>query len=168
MEVILLERIDNLGDIGDKVNVKPGFGRNFLIPKGKAAPATAENVAKLEARRAELEQKAQQGLNAAKTRAEALQGLTVEITAKSGVEGRLFGSVGTADIADACSEKGLHVQRSEVRLSDGPLRMVGEHEIELHLHTDVSVPVVVKVVGDVDESAAAESDQDDEPVSDGE
>lgn len=148
MDVILLEKIDNLGGIGDKVKVKPGYGRNYLLPQGKACVATAENVAKLEARRAELENKATQGLSVAQERAEKLKDVSIRLSAKVGAEGKLFGSVGTIDIAQGCEEAGFHVERSEVRLPDGPIRVAGEHQVELHLHTDVNVPLQVTVEGE--------------------
>ena len=145
MEVILLERIANLGSIGDKVKVKPGFGRNYLLPQGKAALATPANLAKFEERRAELEKKASDELDSAKLRAGQLEGFTLNLTAKAGGEGKLFGSVGTADIAEACTAAGIRVERSEVRLPTGPIRLVGEHVVTLHLYTDVEVelPVVI-------------------------
>ena len=128
MDVILLTKVANLGTIGDRVKVKSGYGRNFLLPKGKATLATPENVKKFEARRAE-----------------ALKEFKLQITAKAGTEGKLFGSIGTADIAEACTKAGHKVARAEVRLPTGPLRMVGEHTITLHLHTDIDVqlPVVI-------------------------
>ena len=150
MEVILLARVENLGNIGDKVKVKNGYGRNFLIPTGKAAPATAENLEKFEARRAELEQQAAAELGAAVARADHLARLggSVTITAKVGEEGRLFGSVGTVDIAEALQAQGVEVERGEVRLPEGPIRTVGEHELVIHLHTDVNVDFKVIVVGE--------------------
>ena len=145
MEVILLERIANLGSIGDKVKVEPGFGRNYLLPQGKAALATPANLAKFEERRAELEKKASDELDSAKLRAGQLEGFTLNLTAKAGGEGKLFGSVGTADIAEACTAAGIRVERSEVRLPTGPIRLVGDHVVTLHLYTDVEVelPVVI-------------------------
>ena len=148
MDVILLEKIDNLGGIGDKVSVKPGYGRNYLIPKGKATLATAQNIAKFEARRAELEAKAAGELGQAQARAKQLEGITLSITAKSGGEGKLFGSIGTVDIAELCTTQGFEVQRSEVRLPDGPIRAAGEHAIEFHLHTDVDVAATLTVIGE--------------------
>ena len=141
MEVILLQKIANLGDIGDRVKVKPGFGRNFLLPGGKATLATPENVAKFETRRAELEAKAQSDLASARSRAESLKDFRLAITAKAGSEGKLFGSIGTTDIAEACQQAGHPVERAEVRLPGGPIRTVGEHVITLHLHSDVDVEV---------------------------
>jgi len=150
MEVILLSKVENLGNIGDKVKVRAGYGRNFLIPTGKAAPATAENLAAFEARRVELEQQAAAALAAAKARVGKIEALggSIEITAKVGSEGHLFGSVGTVDISEALAAKGVEVERGEVRLPDGPIRMAGEHDIVLHLHTDVNVDFKVIVVGE--------------------
>lgn len=149
MEVILLENIGNLGNLGDQVSVKPGYGRNFLIPQGKAVPATADNVAKFETRRAELEAAAAATLDAAKKRAEAVEGLAaVQIAATAGDEGKLFGSVGTRDIAAAITEAGVEVDKAEVRLPEGAIREVGEYEIMLQLHADVTATVAVAVVAE--------------------
>jgi large subunit ribosomal protein L9 len=148
MEVILLEQVENLGTIGDKVNVKSGYGRNFLLPKGKATLATPENIAVFEARRAELEAKQADELAVAKGRAAKLEGLVLSIAAKVGAEGKLFGSLGTVDIADAVTAAGVEIQRSEVRLPDGPLRNVGEHQLEVHLHSDLNATITVNVVSD--------------------
>ncbi|HLB85804.1 MAG TPA: 50S ribosomal protein L9 [Steroidobacteraceae bacterium] len=148
MEVILLQKIANLGDIGDRVKVKPGFGRNFLLPGGKATLATPENIAKFESRRAELEAKAASDLTSAKTRAAALEGFKLSLTAKAGNEGKLFGSIGTADIAEACQKAGHAIERAEVRLPGGPIRTVGEHVISLHLHSDIDIPVPLTVVAE--------------------
>lgn len=148
MEVILLEKIENIGAIGDQVKVKPGFARNYLLPKGKATLATAENVAKFEARRADLEAKAQSELDQAQARAAKLEGQRLQLTATAGPEGKLFGSIGPIDIAAACESLGIEIERSELRLPDGPLRVVGEHAIELHLHTDVNVALTVVVEAD--------------------
>ena len=153
MDVILLEKIENVGGIGDQVKVKPGFARNFLLPQGKATLATPENIAKFEAQRADLEAKAQAELERAQARAAKLEGQTLTITANAGPEGKLFGSIGTIDIAAACEEKlGAEIERAEIRLPDGPLRVVGEHTIELHLHMDVNVPMTIVVEGDVSET----------------
>ena len=141
MEIILLEKIANLGAMGEKVNVKPGFGRNYLIPQGKAAPATAENVAAYEERRAELEKSAAEALAAAEARRDALLDKVISIASKAGDEGKLFGSVGTADIAHVISEQLVVVERHEVRLPDGAFRTIGEHDVMLHLHTDVNVTI---------------------------
>lgn len=149
MEVILLEKVDNLGGLGDKVKVRPGYGRNYLIPTGRAVPANQANLAALEARRAELEQQLAERLAAAEARKaqiEALGGVTV--THKAGDEGKLFGSVGTVDIADACTAAGVEVNKSEIRLPEGPFRVAGEYEVELHLHADVNVALKVTIVGE--------------------
>ena len=148
MQVILLEKIDNLGGIGDMVKVKPGYGRNFLIPQGKAALATKINIARFEAMRADLEKRAAEELEAAQARAEHIKALELTVAVKAGAEGKLFGSVGTFDIAEAYEKAGCPVERSEVRLPEGPLRVVGEHQIEIHLHTDVNVPVTLNIVAD--------------------
>jgi large subunit ribosomal protein L9 len=145
MEVILLEKIEHLGAMGDRVKVKPGYGRNYLIPKGKAASATAENIAAFEARRAELEKAAADALVGAQARRDQLEGLVVQISAKAGDEGKLFGSVGTLDIAQAITDAGVKVERHEIRLPNGPLRHVGEHPVQLHFHSDVNVEVNVVV-----------------------
>lgn len=145
MEIILLQKVDNVGGIGDRVRVKSGYARNYLIPKGKATLATAENIAKFEARRAELEAKAAAELAAAQARAKKLEGMVLKIEMQAGAEGKLFGSVGTVDIAEELAKRGVTVERSEVRLPDGPLRVVGDHEVELHLHTDVNVPLKIVV-----------------------
>lgn len=146
MNVILLERLGNLGDIGDEVAVRPGFARNFLIPKGKAVRASAENRAVFEERRAELEKAAGEQLAAAESRAAKLAGLELTIVVKAGEEGKLYGSVGTQDIADKVSESGIEVSRSEVRLPEGVIRSVGDYEIDLQLHSDVTVTVQLSVV----------------------
>jgi len=152
MEVILLETVENLGAIGDKVKVKSGYGRNYLLPKGKATLATPEKLAEFEARRAELERKATEELSLAQERASKLSGMAVSITARAGVEGKLFGSLGTIDIAEAFTEAGVEVQRSEVRLPDGPLRSAGEHAVELHLHSEVNATVTINVVAEEDDT----------------
>jgi len=151
MEVILLEKVNNVGGIGDRVKVKSGFARNYLIPQGKATLATAANIAKFEARRTELEAKAATELSAAQQRAKKLEGQVLKIKAQSGSEGKLFGSVGTVDIAEAAS-KIVPVERAEVRLHEGPLRVVGEHKVELHLHADVNVEATVVVESDEQEA----------------
>jgi large subunit ribosomal protein L9 len=148
MEVILLEKIENLGVMGDKVNVKPGYGRNYLIPKGKASPATEANIAAFEARRAELEKAAAETLAAAEARRDQLAGMNITITAKAGDEGKLFGSIGTADIADAINAAGLAVERHEVRLPEGAFRQVGEYDVELHLHTDVNTTIKLTIAAE--------------------
>jgi large subunit ribosomal protein L9 len=148
MQVILLQKVANLGNIGDRVKVRSGYGRNFLLPQGKATLATPENVARFEARRAELEAAARAQLTSAGERAEAMKDFRLTISAKAGTEGKLFGSIGTADIAEACSKAGFKVERSEVRLPTGPLRTIGEHLVSLHLHADVDVPLAVAVVAE--------------------
>lgn len=149
MEVILLDKVENLGNLGDKVKVRPGYGRNYLIPSGRAASATPANLAKFEARRAELERASSDALTAAQGRAQALQSLgTVNIASKAGEEGKLFGSVGTVDIAQALADAGVKVGKHEIRLPDGPLRHVGEHEITVHLHTDVNVTIKIAVIAE--------------------
>ena len=157
MEVILLEKIDNLGGIGDRVKVKSGFGRNYLIPQGKATMATAQNIEKFEKIRAELEAKAAGELSAARARATSIEGKRLTISVLAGSEGRLFGSVGTLDIADAFAALGIEVERSEIRLPEGPMRVVGEHEIEVHLHADVNVPVTVVLEGPEPGTAPADA-----------
>jgi large subunit ribosomal protein L9 len=149
MEVILLENIDNLGSLGDKVSVKAGFARNFLFPGGKAKPATAENLAEFEAKRAELEKAAAEAKTTAETRKARIEELEkVSITAKVGSEGKLFGSIGTADIADAVTAAGVEIEKREVRLPEGALRVTGEHEIDLHLYTEVNVSVIIDIIGE--------------------
>ncbi len=148
MNVILLEKVHNLGDLGEQVNVKAGYGRNFLIPQGKAVSATADNVAKFEARRAELEKSAAEKLAAAEARKATLSELEVTITQKAGDEGKLFGSVGTSDIAQAITAAGSEVNKSEVRLPEGALRNVGEYDIDVELHGDVVVTVRLSVVAE--------------------
>lgn len=147
MEVILLEKIGKLGDLGDKVNVKPGYGRNFLIPQGKAVPATEDNVAKFEARRTELETAAAESIAAAEIRAGQIAELgIITITANAGEEGKLFGSVGTRDIADAVTAAGVELNKAEVRLPEGALRELGDFEIAVHLHSDVDATIQLSVV----------------------
>jgi large subunit ribosomal protein L9 len=145
MEIILLEKVNNVGAIGDRVRVKSGYARNYLIPQGKATLATPANIAKFEARRAELEAKAAGEVAEAQARAKKLEGVTLKITMPAGAEGKLFGSVGTVDIAEAIEKIGVTVERSEVRLPEGPLRVAGEHQIELHLHTDVNIDLRVVI-----------------------
>jgi large subunit ribosomal protein L9 len=148
MEVILLQKIANLGNIGDRVKVRSGFGRNYLLPQGKATLATPENVARFEARRTELERLAREHLTSAEERAGAIKDFKLTVHAKAGTEGKLFGSIGTSDIAEACNRAGFKVERSEVRLPSGPLRMLGEHTVSLHLHADVDVPLHVTIVAE--------------------
>ncbi|MFU8797734.1 MAG: 50S ribosomal protein L9 [Gammaproteobacteria bacterium] len=144
MEIILLEKVQNVGSMGEKVSVKPGFGRNYLIPQGLAAPATADNLALFESRRSELEKIAREQLQVAQQRAAALIEKIVTIFAKVGSEGKLFGSLGVRDLAEAITATGVNVAKSEVRLPNGPLRTTGEYDIALQLHSDVTS--VVKVI----------------------
>lgn len=147
MEVILLETVANLGDLGDKVSVKAGYGRNFLIPQGKAVPATTDNVAEFEARRAELERAAAEAVAEAQARAEKLNALgAVTIEANAGEEGKLFGSIGTRDIAAAVTAAGCEIDKAEVKLPDGALRDLGEYSIAVQLHADVMTDVTIAVV----------------------
>jgi large subunit ribosomal protein L9 len=148
MEVILLQKVANLGNIGDKVKVKPGYGRNFLLPQGKAAVATAANLKRFEERRAELEKLAADELASATLRAGQLDNFRLTMSAKAGGEGKIFGSIGTADIAEALSKAGIRIERAEVRLPAGPIRLIGEHHVKLHLHTDVVIDLPVDVVAE--------------------
>ena len=148
MEVILMENIENLGEVGDKVSVKAGFARNFLVPQGKAKPATAENLAEFEARRAELERAAEEARATAEARKQAIEAMgVIEISARVGSEGKLFGSVGVADICDAIEAAGGDVQKSELRMPEGALRETGEHVVDIHLYTDIDTQVTVNIVG---------------------
>ena len=146
MNVILLEKIGNLGDLGDEVSVKPGFARNYLLPQGKAVTADDENRTIFEGRRAELEASANEKLAEANTRAEKLVDKELSIAVKSGEEGRLYGSVGTQNIADALTAEGIPVERSEIRMPEGVIRVLGEYEIAIQLHTDVTAQIKVVVV----------------------
>jgi large subunit ribosomal protein L9 len=146
MNVILLDNVENLGNIGDLVKVKPGYGRNFLIPQGKAALATPSNIKEIDARRADLEKAAAGDLTAAKKRAESISGLELVIPANAGSEDKLFGSVGPIDIVEALKEVQVEVERSEVRMPDGPIHELGEFEIGVHLHSEVNAIVKVRVV----------------------
>jgi len=148
MEVILLEKVDNLGALGDKVSVKSGYGRNFLIPTKKAVAATKSNVAEFETRRAELEKAAAEVLAAAEARKTKLEELVVTVSRKAGDEGRLFGSVGTADIAGAATAAGVELAKKEIRLPDGPFHHTGEYDVALHLHTDVDAVLKLTVVAE--------------------
>ncbi len=148
MDLVLLQKVKNLGNLGDKVRVKPGYGRNFLIPQGRAVPATASNVAEFEKRRAEYEAKANDVVSAAEARKAALEGANITIKANSSAEGKLFGSVGPRDIADAFSAAGKPLQKSEVVMGEGPIRHTGEFEIQVHLHADVHTTVKVTVAAD--------------------
>ena len=146
MNVILLEKIGNLGDLGDEVSVQPGFARNYLLPQGKAVTADDENRTVFEGRRAELEASANEKLAEANTRAEKLADKELSIAVKSGEEGRLYGSVGTQNIADALTAEGIPVERSEIRMPEGVIRVLGEYEIAIQLHTDVTAQIKVVVV----------------------
>ncbi len=148
MEVILLENVANLGVLGDKVSVKAGYGRNYLIPQHKAVPATADNLKEFEARRAELEKEAATILAQAQQRAAAVNDLTVTINAKAGEEGKLFGSITVRDIADAAVAAGTEIDRIEVRLPEGPLRELGDYEVDIHLHPEVNAVLKVNVVAE--------------------
>jgi large subunit ribosomal protein L9 len=148
MEVILLENVTNLGVLGDRVDVKRGYGRNYLVPQGKAVPATADRIAEFEKRRADLEKKAKESLTAAEKRRDALLQLSTSIAQKAGDEGKLFGSIGAQLIAEAVSEQGVQLEKSEVRLPDGPIRQIGDYEIVVHLHTDVDGVVKLSVVSE--------------------
>ncbi len=148
MDVILLEKVANLRKRGDKVSVKPGYARNFLVPQGKAKPATPENLKEFEERRAELEKIAAETLAAAQARAEKISALTLEIAHQAGEEGKLFGSVTGAEIAKCVTDAGVEVAKSEVRLPNGPLRELGDHEVSIQLHTDVTTVVNIAVVAE--------------------
>ena len=148
MDVILLEKVANLGNLGDRVAVRSGYARNFLLPKGKATLATPANVAKFEARRAELEKHAHEQLSGAEARKAGFEGFKLTITAKAGSEGKLFGSIGTTDIAEAATAAGHKLSRSEVRMPNGPLRSVGEHVVSVHLHTDINIDLPITIVGE--------------------
>lgn len=148
MQVILLQRVVNLGKLGETVDVKAGYGRNYLIPQGKALPATEANIAKFEARRAELEALEAEKLAAANKRAEALTDVNVIMRAKSGDEGKLFGSIGARDIADALTKSGLEVDRSEVKMPEGAFRQVGEYKVTIQLHHDISADILVTILSE--------------------
>lgn len=148
MDVILLEKVERLGGLGDVVSVKPGFARNFLLPLGKAKVASEENIKALEARRAELEARASELLAEANARKAKLDGLAISITSKSGTEGKLFGSVGNGDIADAVTAAGVEVAKKEVRMPTGAIRQAGEYDIDLHLHSDVNATIKLTVIGE--------------------
>ena len=148
MEIILLQKVANLGVIGDRVKVKSGYARNYLVPTGRATMATAANIAKFEAQRHELEAKAHEELASAQARALNFENFKLEISAKAGSEGKLFGSIGTADIAEAAVKTGHPITRSEVRMPNGPIRTTGEHPVQLHLHTDVDVTLMVTIVAE--------------------
>ncbi len=146
VEVILLKKVGHLGNLGEKVSVRAGYGRNYLIPSGFAVPATAANLESFEARRAELERAAMESLAAAVSRQERLESLTVKVARKAGDEGKLFGSVGTQDIAVAVQEMGIALERQEVRLPEGPFRATGEYEVTLHLHADIDATIRLQVI----------------------
>jgi large subunit ribosomal protein L9 len=148
MDIILLQKVANLGQIGDRVKVKSGYARNFLVPTGKATVATAANIAQFEAQRAVLEAKAHDELKQAQERALKFESFKLELKAKAGSEGKLFGSIGTADIAEAAVKAGQPITRSEVRMPTGPIRSTGEHQVQLHLHTDVDVTLTVTIVAE--------------------
>jgi large subunit ribosomal protein L9 len=148
MQVILMEKVVNLGQLGDVVKVKNGFGRNFLIPQGKAKRATESNVAEFAARRVDLEAADQAKLAEAQTRAEQLSGLTVQIVQKAGVDGKLFGSVTNADIAAAIEAQGFKIEKAQVRLPEGHLKQIGDHPISISLHADVVANITVSVLGE--------------------
>ena len=148
MQIILLEKVNNLGNLGDVVRVKDGFARNFLIPQRMARRATESNIAEFAAKRADLEKAAAAKLSAAQGVGEKLAGLTLQITAKSGVDGRLFGSVTNLDIAEALGKQGFKVEKAQVRLPQGPLKIVGDHPVTIALHTDVVVDITVSVLGE--------------------
>ena len=148
MQIILLEKVANVGNLGDVVKVKDGFARNFLIPQGKAKRATPENLKLLDAKRAELEKTAGEKLAAAQAIAEKLEGSTIRVSQKAGVDGRLFGSVGNVDIVEALEKQGVKVEKSQIRLPSGPLKIVGEHPVSVALHTDVVANITVAVQGE--------------------
>ncbi|MDP9014734.1 MAG: 50S ribosomal protein L9 [Pseudomonadota bacterium] len=148
MDIILLQKVANLGSIGDRVKVKSGYARNYLVPTGRATMATPTNIAKFEAQRHELEAKAHNELESAQARALKFENFKLELTAKAGSEGKLFGSIGTADIAEAAVKAGQPITRSEVRMPNGPIRATGEHQVQLHLHTDVDVTLTVTIVAE--------------------
>ena len=149
MEVILLEKVANLGNLGDKVSIKAGYGRNYLIPKGKAVPATAKKIAEFEARRVELEKVAAEKLAAAQAHAEKLGKLEIVIAHKAGDEGRLFGSVGTHNIVEAINTAGGGIEKQQIRLPNGAIRLIGDYDIDISLHSDVVVTMSIKVVPEV-------------------
>jgi large subunit ribosomal protein L9 len=148
MQVILMEKVVNLGALGDVVKVKDGYARNFLIPQGMAKRATAANLKEFEGRRADLEKKANEQLTGAQERAQKLEGMKIDIAQKAGVDGRLFGSVTNADISEALGKQGLQVKKAEIRMPQGPLKHIGEFPIVLHLHADVEANIVVHVVAE--------------------
>jgi large subunit ribosomal protein L9 len=148
MQIILLEKVANLGELGDQVNVKPGFARNFLIPQGKAVPATKTNVEHFEARRAELEASAAERLAVAQARKEKIEGIELSVAVKAGDEGKLFGSLGNRDIAELATQAGVELAKAEVRMPDGPIRQVGEFDLTIHLHPEVDAVLKLHVVAE--------------------
>jgi len=148
MDIILLEKVDRLGKLGDLVSVKPGFARNYLLPFGKAKIANEANIKELEERRAELEAKEAENLAAAEARKAQLDVMEITITSKAGSEGKLFGSIGNADIAESVTAAGVAIEKKEVRLPTGPIRLAGEYEIDLHLHSDVNATIKLTVIGE--------------------
>lgn len=148
MQIILLDKVANVGNLGDVVKVKAGFARNFLIPKGMAKRATPENLKLLEEKRAELEKSAAGKLASAQALAEKLEGMAVRIPQKAGVDGRLFGSVGNVDIVEALAREGIAIEKSQIRMPSGPLKQVGDHAVTISLHTDVVAHINVTVVGE--------------------
>ncbi len=150
MQIILLEKVINLGNLGEVVKVKDGYARNFLIPQRMARRATTSAIAEFEVKRVELEKLAAGRLSASQTQGEKLSGMTVQITQKSGVDGRLFGSVTNADIADALTKQGFAVEKAQIRMPEGPLKTTGDHPISVALHTDVVVEIMVAVLGEHD------------------
>lgn len=154
MQVILLEKIGKLGELGEQVNVRPGYGRNFLIPSGKAVPATPENIEKFEAQRAELEQAQADTLAAAQARAEQVNDLEIVLPRRIVSDDRLYGSVSVSDIAEAVQAAGQQVTKHEIRLPDGPFRALGDYEVELHLHADVSARIKLKIIAEQEQDAA--------------
>lgn len=145
MEVILIEKVLNLGDLGDKVDVKPGYGRNYLVPTGKAMRATPANIAEFEARREELEKLARKKLSKAGDRLSALEGYEIVLSANASEEGKLYGSIGPREIADAVTKKGIELSKAEVIMGEGPLRFTGEHSVLVHLHADVETEIKVTI-----------------------
>lgn len=148
MELILLEKVQNLGDLGDKVKVKPGYGRNYLVPTGKAVPATEKNLAEFQARRAELEKLAWQKLSSAEERRAALEGFEITLSANAAEEGKLYGSIGPREIADAVTERGIRLEKAEVAMGEGPIRYTGEHIVLVQLHADVETEIKVTVTAE--------------------
>ena len=148
MQVILMEKVVNLGNLGDVVKVRDGYARNFLIPQGKAKRVTPENLAEFETRRAELESQQAEKLSAAQEKAVKLEGLMVQITRKAGVDGRLFGSVTNFDVAEALMAQGIEVEKADIRMPQGPLKMVGDAQVQIALHSDVVAAITVSVLGE--------------------